>query len=229
MVTGLSSGTEVSFSFATMFSALIGREHKIAIDDHADRKSRSNCKRRLDIEVAAHDQLARLVQAVDTPPPERRHDGIVVAGSAELGADAEQCGKRSRPEQPAPVVIDVVLEAGKSLRIGAGLALQHDRAAIRHDQPRPDQEHAILAERNLAVVGADQLRSLRAKSCAQNTWKRLARGCLSVGSKLIFPSIPPRQDIAATSSAEIAPSAVYGQHPTTTTGVLCRQGADMPR
>ena len=93
--------------------------------------------------------------------PERRHDGAVVVGSAELRADAEQGRERGRPEQPAPMVVDLVLEAGKALRVGAGLALQHDRAAVRHDQPRPDQEHAILSERNLAVVGADQLRALR--------------------------------------------------------------------
>ena len=109
-----------------------------------DRKARSNRKRRLDIEVAAHDLLARLVQAVDAASPERRHDGVVVPGSAELGADAEQCGKRSRPKQPAPVVVDLVLESGKTLRIGTRLALQHNRAAIRHHQPRPDQQHAVL-------------------------------------------------------------------------------------
>jgi hypothetical protein len=52
-----------------------------------------------------------------------------------------------------------------------------------------------------------------ATSSAQNTWKRPARGCLSARSTLIFPSIPPRHDMAATSSAETALPAFYGQHP----------------
>src|SRR5713226_3903218 len=59
------------------------------------------------------------------------------------------------------MVIDLVLEAGESLRVCTGLALQHDGAPVRHDQPRPDQEHAILSERDLTVIGADELRSLR--------------------------------------------------------------------
>jgi hypothetical protein len=39
--------------------------------------------------------------------------------------------------------------------------VQDDRSAIRHDQSRPHQEHAVLSERDLAVVHADKLRSLR--------------------------------------------------------------------
>src|SRR5712691_6108850 len=71
-LTGLSSGTAVSFSFA-MFSVVIGREHEIAIDDHAGRESWPDRQRGLGIDVAAYDQLAGLVEAVDTAPPERRH------------------------------------------------------------------------------------------------------------------------------------------------------------
>jgi hypothetical protein len=43
---------------------LIGREYEVAIDDHADRKSRPDGDGRLDVEVAANDLLAGLVQAI---------------------------------------------------------------------------------------------------------------------------------------------------------------------
>jgi hypothetical protein len=36
--------------------------------------------------------------------------------------------------------VDLVLEPGIALRVGAGLALQHDRVAVRHDEAGPDQE-----------------------------------------------------------------------------------------
>src|SRR6266481_184953 len=59
------------------------------------------------------------------------------------------------------MLIDLVFEAGEALSVSAGLTLQHDGAAVRHDQPRPDQEYAILAEGDLAVIDADELRALR--------------------------------------------------------------------
>src|SRR5262249_50665010 len=107
-------------------SAAIGREHKVAIDDHAYRKARPDRDGRLDVEIPAHDLLAGLVQAVAAAPPERRQDGAVVVGGAELRADAEARGEGSRREQTAPMVIDLVLEPGEPLGVGAGLALQHD-------------------------------------------------------------------------------------------------------
>src|SRR5260370_41094922 len=48
-----------------------------------------------------------------------------------------------------------------TLLVSAGLALQHDRSSVRHEEPRPDQKHAILPEGDVAVVGADKLRALR--------------------------------------------------------------------
>src|SRR6266436_2013648 len=59
------------------------------------------------------------------------------------------------------MLIDLVFEAGEALSVSAGLTLQHDGAAVRHDQPRPDQEYTVLAEGDLAVIGADELRALR--------------------------------------------------------------------
>src|SRR5262249_29864534 len=60
--TGRSSGMAESFSFVMGGSALIGREYEVAIDDHADRKSRPDGDGRLDVEIAAHDLLAGLVE-----------------------------------------------------------------------------------------------------------------------------------------------------------------------
>lgn len=52
---------------------------------------------------------------------------------AGLGAHAEQSREDGGLEQHAPMVVDVVLESGLALCVSAGLALQHDRVAIGHD------------------------------------------------------------------------------------------------
>jgi hypothetical protein len=61
------------------------------------------------------------------------------------------------------VVVDLVLKASVTGVIGPGLTLQHDGATARHDQAGPDQQDTRLAERNLAVVDADQPGPLRNK------------------------------------------------------------------
>jgi hypothetical protein len=161
-VNGLSSGRVESLSFViAILSDLIRRQHEVAIDDHADREAGTDRKGRLDVEVAAYDLLAGLVERVAAAAPERRYDRVVVVGGSELRANAEQGRKRGRHEQPAPVLIHLILESGKSLRVGTGLALEHDGAPVRHDQARPDQEQTVLSKRNLAVVEANELRSLR--------------------------------------------------------------------
>jgi hypothetical protein len=58
-------------------------------------------------------------------------------------------------------MIDAVLEPGIAGGVGAGLALEHERAAIGEDEPRPDQQHAALAEGDARVVFADEARALR--------------------------------------------------------------------
>ena len=59
------------------------------------------------------------------------------------------------------MIVDLILKAGIAGGIGARLTLQHDRAAVRHDQAGPDQQDTRLRERNLAVIDADQPRPLR--------------------------------------------------------------------
>jgi hypothetical protein len=59
---------------------------------------------------------------------------VLAVARARFGADAQERGENRRLEQHAPMVVDLVLEAGIAFGIGARLALQHDRAAVRHDQ-----------------------------------------------------------------------------------------------
>jgi hypothetical protein len=59
------------------------------------------------------------------------------------------------------MVIDFIFKPGEPLRVGAWLAFQHDGASVWHEQPGPNEEHAILPEGDLAVIGAGELRALR--------------------------------------------------------------------
>jgi hypothetical protein len=58
------------------------------------------------------------------------------------------------------MIVDLILKSCIAGGIGARLTLQHDRAAVRHDQAGPDQQHTRLPERNLAIIDADQPRPL---------------------------------------------------------------------
>src|SRR4051812_20791519 len=72
----------------------------------------------------------------------------------------KQCRQQRGLELSAPVIVDFVLETCVAGCVGSSLPLQHDRAAVRHDQAVPDKQHPRLAERNLAVIDSDQPRSL---------------------------------------------------------------------
>ena len=92
-------------------------------------------------------------------------DNVAVALPASVPAPSSaptpsKVESRRRLEQFAPVIVDLILEAGVSCRIGTRLALEHDRATVRHDQPGPDQEHARLPEGDLAIIDPDQPRAL---------------------------------------------------------------------
>lgn len=64
------------------------------------------------------------------------------------------------------MVIDTILKAGITLGIGTLKAFEHDGSSIRHDEPVPDQKHPTLAERDLAVILADQAGALRDQQMA---------------------------------------------------------------
>ena len=50
------------------------------------------------------------------------------------------------------MIIDAILKAGIALRVGAGLALENDGAAVRHDEPVPDEQHAALPKLEAVVI-----------------------------------------------------------------------------
>jgi len=58
------------------------------------------------------------------------------------------------------VIVDPILKAGIAGCVGARLALKHDGASVRHEQTGPNQEHARLPERDLAIVYPDQSSAL---------------------------------------------------------------------
>src|ERR1700693_248997 len=142
-------------------SALIRRKHEVAVNNYTHRKAGPDRDRRLDVQIATNNLLSGLVEAVRTTAPECGHDGAVVVGCAELGADAEGGRECSRHDQAAPMVIDLILEAGEALGVGARLAFEHDGAPVRHEQPGPNKQDPVLPERDLAVVEPNELRSLR--------------------------------------------------------------------
>jgi len=104
--------------------------------------------------------VSGLVQSVGAAAPEGGENGAVVVSSAELRADPKQRGEDGSPNESRPMMVDLILETRKALRVRARLALQDDRAAIRHDEPCPDEQDAVLPERDLAIVSADKLRAL---------------------------------------------------------------------
>jgi hypothetical protein len=59
------------------------------------------------------------------------------------------------------MIIDAILKPGIAFGVRAGLAFQHDRAAVREDQPVPDEQDAPLAEADAAVILADDAGALR--------------------------------------------------------------------
>src|SRR5665213_1645574 len=156
--TGLSSASAPSFSFAMAASSrVVGFENEIVGDQHPDRKAGADGDCRLDVERALHDLPARLADTVGGSLPQGLHQRIFIVAGARLRPDAED-GRQDRGfEQHAPVIVDLILQAGIALRVGTRLTLQHDRAAVWHDQAIPDEERARLAEGDLGVVSYTHL------------------------------------------------------------------------
>src|SRR5260370_6936174 len=144
----------LSFAMSTALT-FVRLEHQIAVDDHAHRETWPDCQRRLNIEIPLDDFLSGLVQAIAGSTTERGDDITVSAGArrcSKLAADAEQCRQEGSLEQGDPMIVDLILETGKTRGIGARLTLQHDRAAIRHDQAGPDQHPTRLTHAHPAIV-----------------------------------------------------------------------------
>src|SRR6266478_10148826 len=142
----------------------VSLKDQIAVDDHSHRKPRPDRQRRLNVEIPLNNFLSGLVQAIAGSPTERCDDITIAAGArggSKLAPDSEQRRQEGSLEQVAPMIVDLILETGVAAGVRPLLPLQYDRATIRHDQPRPHQQHPRLAERNLAIIDTDQARSLR--------------------------------------------------------------------
>ncbi len=61
------------------------------------------------------------------------------------------------------MIVQVVLQAGIALGVGAGLVIEDDGLTVGHDQPGPDELDTRLGVGDLAVVFADQPGALRDK------------------------------------------------------------------
>jgi len=59
------------------------------------------------------------------------------------------------------MIVDLVHEPGVAFTIRTRLVLKDDRFAIWKNNPVPNEEHAGLAERDLAVVAPDEFGALR--------------------------------------------------------------------
>src|SRR5450631_1377164 len=59
------------------------------------------------------------------------------------------------------MIVDLILESCIAGSIGARLTLEHDRAAVRHDEAGPDQQHTRLTKCNLAIIDTYQPGPLR--------------------------------------------------------------------
>jgi len=159
---GIGDGTELELCHVRCLT-FVRLKHEVAVDDHAHWKPRPDRQRWLDVKITLNDFLSGLVQAIAGSTTERCDDiaiGASAGGRSKFAADAEQCRQQRGFEQGPPMIVDLILKAGITGGIGARLTLQHDRAAVRHDQAGPDQQHTRLPKRNLAIIDTYQPRPL---------------------------------------------------------------------
>ena len=129
-------------------------------DDHADGEARTDRQCRRDVELAADDLLSGLVDTVASALAQGTDDLAFLVRRTGLRTDAEQRRERGSLEQFAPVIIDTILQAGIALRVCAWLAFQHDRTAVRENQPVPDEQDTALTETDAVVILSDDARAL---------------------------------------------------------------------
>ena len=128
---------------------------EIARHQNPNRKARTDGDGRLDVQGAPDDLLADLVEALRGALANGLGEIVLAVASSGLCANAEDSGERRSLEQRAPMLVHLVLQARIAFGVGAGLAFQHDRAAVGQNEPGPDQQGPRLAECDLGVVLAD--------------------------------------------------------------------------
>ena len=100
------------------------------------------------------------------------------------------------------MMINLVLKPGKPLAVGPRVAFQYDGASVRHQQPGPDQEDAILADTpqafSEAVVMLLRDTTLRrryeqaaASLAAQFDWAAIGVELAQLLARVTALSVPP--------------------------------------
>ncbi|BCH24972.1 hypothetical protein MesoLjLb_47570 [Mesorhizobium sp. L-8-3] len=84
---------------------------------------------------------------------------LIVDG--EFGPYGEERREAGGLGEIPPVIIDAIFKPGIALRVGAGLAFEHDGAAVGQNEPVPDEQDTALPELHVVVVLADDTCALR--------------------------------------------------------------------
>jgi len=80
---------------------VVGHQHEVAVNDHAHRKSGADRERWLNVQVAAHDPLPDLVDALGSALLNGLDEGVPIIARARLGSDAEQGREQRRLKSAA--------------------------------------------------------------------------------------------------------------------------------
>ena len=129
------------------------------MDDQPDGCARTNGDRRLDLQAARRQLIASSGDILLGGLPEGRHE-IASPGKAQGRAHAEERRDGDALEQRPGVEIDLVGQTRITGSISRRDIVDLERAAIGHDNPLPDNQCAMLAEGDDAVIRSDQPRAL---------------------------------------------------------------------
>ncbi|MCY1528329.1 hypothetical protein D9M68_634300 [compost metagenome] len=105
------------------------------------------------------DLVHRVLQAV-APGDDNPIAVGAVLWRRQFGADAQQTGHGRASDDPVPVPVDTILQAGIAGGVAADQVVELEGRGVRQDHPLPHHLHATLPIAHLAVVAAEQARAL---------------------------------------------------------------------
>lgn len=139
-------------------------QNQIARHKDAYGRSGSHTQCRLNAERTVNDPLARSRDAV----PKALAQGpfkIAALAVAGFGTDREQRRKPCCGEHPSPVIVGLAREACRAGSVRSRLR-DLQGCTVRENDPVPDDERALLSERDLGLVATDEPRALRYEQMA---------------------------------------------------------------
>ena len=124
------------------------------MDDDPQGPSRADGDGRLDIEIALHQRLAGAIGGLTGRFAKRPNDVVIAAPRTErkAGTDAENGCQRDALEQLPAVQIELIGKAGIAAGVRRRQIVDDDRGAVGPDDALPDDERALLAEGDDAVI-----------------------------------------------------------------------------